>query len=108
MENLEELKKFATNKSDECKIQSAALSKWLRTLTPANLIFVVGASLLSLVAGSSMLLDNGLIERMHAGLMALVSGGFTVIHSKLGCDEHQAECRRLESAYRGMAEDYSN
>lgn len=40
--------------------------------------------------------------------MALVSSGFTIIHNKLNCDQHQAECRRLQSLYQGLSEDYAN
>ena len=108
MESLDNLKQIAKEKSRECKIQSSAYSKTLSTLAPANFIFVVGAALLSLVAGASILIENNLITKMQAGIMALVSGGFTIIHSKLGCDQYQAECKKLVSFYKGIAEDYSN
>jgi len=40
--------------------------------------------------------------------LALLSGALTIIHSKLGCEQYQAECKKLVSFYRGMAEDYAN
>lgn len=30
------------------------------------------------------------------------------MHTRLGCDEHQAECKRLRSFYHGLAIDYAN
>lgn len=43
-----------------------------------------------------------------AGWLALISTALTVIHSKLGCEQYQAECKRLVGFYRGIAEDYAN
>ena len=108
MNSLDDLKQTAKEKSTECKIQSHAYSITLAALAPANLVLVVGAALLSLVAGASILINNQVISEMQAGIMALVSGGFTIIHSKFGCDQYQAECKKLVSFYKGIAEDYSN
>jgi hypothetical protein len=36
-----------------------------------------------------------------------MSGALTIIHSKLGCEQYQAECKKLLSFYRGMAEERS-
>ena len=108
MESLGDLKQIAKEKSRKCKVQSSAYSITLSALAPANFVLVVGAALLSLVAGASILIENHVISEMRAGIMALVSGGFTIIHSKLGCDQYQAECKKLVSFYKGIAEDYSN
>ena len=108
MDSLHELKQFAKEKRTACEIQSCAYSLTLSALAPANFVLVVGAALLSLVAGASILTKNDLITDLQAGIMALVSGGFTIIHSKLGCDQYQAECKTLISFYKGIAEDYSN
>jgi hypothetical protein len=91
MDSLDDLKQIAKEKSTECKVQSCAYSITLSSLVPANFVLVVGAALLSLVAGASILTKNELISELQAGIMALVSGGFTIIHSKLGCDQYQAE-----------------
>jgi hypothetical protein len=108
MGSLESLKQIANKKNNECRIQSCAYSLTLSALAPANFILVVGAALLSLAAGASILTKTALITELQAGIMALVAGGFTIIHSKLGCDQYQAECRKLVGFYKGIAEDYSN
>lgn len=108
MNDLDNLKRIAEKKSNECAIKANAYSLSLDYLFPANLVLVVGAALLSLLAGASVLHENDIITQTTAGLMALVSGCFTVIHSKLGCDQYQSECKKLVSFYKGIAEDYSN
>ncbi len=87
---------------------SCAYSRTLNLLIPANLLLVVGAALLSLVAGASILSENNLLTHLQSGILALISGAFTIIHSKLGCDQYQAECRKLLSFHRGMSADYEN
>jgi hypothetical protein len=108
METLDELKMAGEIKRRECKISAQAYHKTLTALKPANFVLVVGAALLSLAAGASILTENHLITPFHAGIMALISGAFTIIHSKLGCDEYQGACRKLQSFYLGMAQDYAN
>ena len=108
MENLEQLQAFAKKKHIECEIDATAYSIWLQKLTPSNLILVVGGSLLSLIAGASILIDQGIISEKTAGVLALISSGFAIVHSKLGCDHHQSECRRLKGLYEGLSEDYAN
>jgi hypothetical protein len=48
------------------------------------------------------------MTKTSSGLLALASGALTIIHSKLGCEEYQAECKKLLSFHRGIAEDYGN
>jgi hypothetical protein len=95
-------------KRRESKIMSKAYSTTLSTLAPANFLLVVGAALLSLVAGATILLENDVLTKTQSGFLALLSGALTIIHSKLGCEQYQAECRKLLSVYRGIAEDYAN
>jgi len=64
--------------------------------------------LLSLIAGASILVDQQIISNTAAGIIALVSSAFTLIHNRMGCDQHQAECRKLQSFYQGLAFDYGN
>jgi len=45
---------------------------------------------------------------VQSGVLALVSGAFTIVHSKLGCEQYQAECKKLLSFHRGIASDYAN
>jgi hypothetical protein len=108
MSDLGRLKTIANKKRLECAIEAKAFSTWLSALVPANIVLVVGAALLSLVAGASILVEQNIIEPTTAGVLAIVSAGFTIIHTKLNCDQHQAECRRLKSLYEGLSEDYAN
>ncbi len=108
METIDQLKQAAENKRKESRIMSRAYSATLAALTPANLILVVGAALLSLVAGATILIENNLLTKNQSGILALLSGAFTIVHSKLGCEQYQTECKKLLSFYRGISEDYSN
>jgi hypothetical protein len=108
MEGIDQLKQAAERKRRESKVMSKAYSTTLSTLVPANFILVVGAALLSLVAGATILLENNVITKTQSGLLALMSGALTIIHSKLGCEQYQAGCKKLLNFYRGIAEDYAN
>jgi hypothetical protein len=89
-------------------VLSTAYGTTLSALAPANFFLVVGAALLSLVAGASILVDFQFLTKLQSGVLALASGALTIVHSKLGCEPFQAECRKLRSFYRGKAEDYRN
>lgn len=108
MEELENLKLEARKKSIQCDIAAKAHAICLARLAPANILLVVGGSLLSLIAGASLLVEQGIISKQTAGVLALVSSGFAIIHSKMNCDQYQAECKRLQSLYEGLSEDYSS
>ncbi|MBB5917508.1 hypothetical protein BJY24_006420 [Nocardia transvalensis] len=84
----------------ECRVQARAYAIWLSALRPANIVLVVGAAVLSAVAGAAVLAD---LAGPLPGYLALVSAVFTVIHNRLDCDVHQAECRRLRAAYEAQA-----
>ena len=90
-----------TARARECHVTACAYRVWLSSLRPFNLVLVVGAAVLSTVAGATIL-----AAREHATLaasLALTSAVLTVVHTKLDCDAHQAECRRLQSAYDALA-----
>lgn len=108
MTELETLRLFSEEKRHECAIEAKAFTLWINKLVPANLVFVVGGALLALVAGTAMLVEQGLLAKTTAGILALISSAFTIVHSKLNCDQHQAECKRLRALYEGLSEDYSN
>src|SRR5215470_9129265 len=108
METLDELKQGAKVRRRESVDMARAYSATLSALVPANFILVVGAALLSLVAGATILVETHLVSKITSGVLALVSSAFTIIHSRLGCEQYQAECKKLVSFYRGMAEDYGN
>jgi hypothetical protein len=108
MDNMELLKQAASAKLTESKIMALAYSSTLSALVPANFVLVVGAALLSLVAGATILKENNILTKVESGILALLSGALTIIHSKLGCEQYQSECKKFLSFYRGMAEDYAN
>jgi hypothetical protein len=95
-------------KKNECEAMSDAYATSLAALIPANVLLVVGAALLSLVAGASILVENHMLSKTWIAAAALLSSMLTVVHSKLGCDEYQGECKKLIGAYRGFAQDYAN
>src|SRR5215510_5875019 len=80
---LDELRQAAERKRRESRMLSQAYSSTLSALVPANFLLVVGAALLSLVAGATILIENDLLTKIQSGVLALVSGAFTIIHSKL-------------------------
>ena len=108
MNSMEQLKQAAETKHRDNLVMSRAYATTLFALTPVNFVLVVGAALLSLAAGASILTENELLTNVQSGMLALVSSALTIIHSKLRCDEYQAECRKLVSFHRGIAEDYAD
>lgn len=108
MDTIESLKQGAEEKHKGSIVLSVAYAKSLSALAPANFLLVVGAALLSLVAGASILIENNLLTQQQSGILALISGALTIIHSKLGCERYQSECKKLLSFYRGAAEEYDN
>lgn len=108
MQLLDQLKQAAEAKRRESIEVAQGYGASLTVLWPANFILVVGAALLSLVAGATILIENNLLTPKQSGVLALISGALTIIHSRLGCEQYQAECRKLVSFHRGMAQDYEN
>ena len=105
-----DLNQVALDKAEECKIQTTAYSIWLNKLRPANFTLVIGGAILSLIAGSSLLLDidTDVLDPKIAGVLAIISAAFTIIHTKLNCDEHQAECRKLKGQYAALSQAYND
>jgi hypothetical protein len=106
MDTHAELKQAAALKRLQSAALSDAYSATLFALAPANFVLVVGAALLALMAGAGVLVENDIITKTESGVLALISSALTIVHSKFGCDEYQAECKKLRTFYRGMAEDY--
>ncbi|PHR92440.1 MAG: hypothetical protein COA69_08690 [Robiginitomaculum sp.] len=103
---MESMKTLGQKRAHECKIKAQAYKLWLQTLWPANIILVTGAALLSLIAGSSLLIKQNILDPRVAGILAIVSAAFTIVHTKLNCDQHQAECRKLKNQYSALANAY--
>jgi len=95
-------------KAQECNVKSRAYTIWLSSLVPTNIILVIGGSLFSLISGSSLLIQQSIITPFGAGILALISSAFALTHTKLNCDQHQSECKRLRNIYRGLEEEYLN
>lgn len=94
----------AAARERECRVRARAYSTWLSTLRPANVILVVGAAVLSTVAGSVVL---GTKEAGNLpAYLALGAAICTIVHTALNCDVHQAECRMLRSVYEAQADRY--
>jgi len=108
VETIDQLKQAAEIKRRENLVMSQAYSTTLSALVPANFVLVVGAALLSLLAGATILIENNVLTKIESGILALVSGALTIVHSKLGCEQYQAECKKLLSFHRGIAQDYAN
>jgi len=108
MQLLDQLKQAAEAKRLESIEVAQRYNSSLTVLWPANFVLVVGAALLSLVAGATILIENNLLTKTQSGVLALISGALTIIHSRLGCEQYQAECKKLVSFHRGMAQDYEN
>ena len=105
---IDQLQTQVTRKREENLVLARAYQMTLSWLMPANFVLVVGAAILSLVAGATILIENSLLTNTQSGILALISGAFTIVHSKLGCEQYQAECKKLLSFHRGVAADYEN
>ncbi|NML46632.1 hypothetical protein HHL11_23000 [Ramlibacter sp. G-1-2-2] len=106
MDATEIMQHVASAKLREARIMGDAYARTQAGLTPANFLLIVGAALLSLVAGATVIAD--LLPKITIGAIALFSSALTTIHAKLGCERYQAECRKMQSFYRGIAQDYEN
>ena len=105
---LYDLKEFAKNQSCQCRVKARGYEVWLAYLKPFNIVLVTGAAILSLLAGSSLLIDADFLGSIRTGLMALTAGVFTIIHQTLNCDRHQEECKRLRGSYEAIADQFLN
>ena len=108
MNELNALKSFAEERRVACANDAKAYSLWLSVLFPANFLLVIGGALLALVAGTSLLVEQHILGKTTAGILALISSCFTIIHTKLDCDHHQAECRKVRAQYESLCEKYAN
>jgi len=108
MTAMERLQQAAETKHQDNVVLFRAYVTTLSALTPANFLLVVGAALLSLVAGASLLTKNGVLSSETAGILALLSSAFTIIHTKIGCEQYQGQCEQLKSFHRGIAEEYAD
>lgn len=104
---MQDLQNIAKEQEIKCHVMAKAYSIWLKQLFPANIILVVGAAIFALIAGSTHLFKIGAYDYSWiAGFLGILSAIFTIIHTKLNCDEHQAQCKILSRKFEAMAEGY--
>ena len=89
-----------------CKLEHHAYEHWLKTLTPANVLLAGVGSVLSLVAGLSIVTDANLVEPKVAGWITVFGALLTGLHNRLRCDPHQAACRRLANQFAEIQTEY--
>jgi hypothetical protein len=94
---------LAAERATECGERAAYFDKRLRFFSKTNWITVLVPSLLGVVAGSALFAD---VDSLWLGIGVLSAALLTAVHKGLDCDAHQAECRRLVQAYRGLGTRY--
>jgi hypothetical protein len=89
----------------DCRTQRHALEMWLGILTPIRWSMVIAMTVLSAIGGATILQKFGSPGPwflLIAGVCTLIASIFSALHTALGCDAHQAACRRLVSEFRGL------
>jgi hypothetical protein len=89
----------------DCRIERHALEMWLGILTPIRWSMVIAMTVLSAIGGATILQKSGSPGPQFlliAGVCTLIASIFSALHTALGCDAHQAVCRRLVSEFRGL------
>lgn len=89
----------------QCRMESRAYQLWLDRITPLKWISVGGGTVLSALAGATVLAQPvlfGSYWSVIGGVLALVSSILTGLHTALKCDAHQAECHRLIQLFASM------
>jgi len=90
----------------ECRVEADSYDVWLRQLRGPNFMLVGIGSLLAFLGGSAILTCAGEAINKAAGIMALIGGSLTGLHSWLGCDAHQSECNRLSAQFDSLRSRY--
>lgn len=99
----ESIEEVAANRQVECNQKALYFESRLRFFSKTNWITVIVPSLLGVIAGSAL---SPSISSIWLGIGALIAALLTAIYKGLECDSHQAECRRLVQAYRGLETRY--
>ena len=92
-------------REQQCRIFRRSYEMWLDVLAPLRWLMLSGSTVLSLIAGATILTDPramGNNGHLIAGYCALAAGILSGLHSALKCEEFQTECRRLVAAYSGL------
>jgi hypothetical protein len=78
---------------------------WLDLLTPVRWFTIIGTTVLSALAGATILGAPGLLHQSFptfAGICALGATVLSTLHTALHCDAHQAECRKQINLYAAL------
>ena len=99
----ESIEDIAAERQKECNQKALYFESRLRFFSRTNWITVIVPSLLGVIAGSALFSTTNPI---WLGIGTLIAALLTATHKGLDCDSHQAECRRLVQAYRGLETRY--
>ena len=94
-----------------CQREEAAYRSWLGFLGPLRWLCLGGGVVLPAVAGLSALGETAFFGpnwKVVSALLAFAGSALTGLHGALKCDTHQAECRRLIQAVRGIRLEYES
>ena len=89
----------------QCRVERRAYEIWLGRLTPLKWVTTGGGTLLSILAGATVLGQPkffGSAWPVYGGALALTSSVLTGLHTALRCDSHQTECHRLINLYSSL------
>ena len=99
--------RFLAQRESRCRIERRALERWMRPLTLFKWVTVGLGTLLSTVAGATVLGKLfGDRWALIGGTCALTASLLTGLHTALKCEAHQAECRRLIQVYASLEAAY--
>jgi hypothetical protein len=89
----------------QCHVETRAFQYWLDILTPLKWVTVGGSTILSALAGATVLSKPEIFGHQWdvvGGVFALVSSALMGLHSVFRCDAHQVECHRLIQVFSSL------
>ena len=92
----------------DCEREEMAYRAWLRLLTPLRWTCVSGGVVFSTAAGVSVLWDGLPHGKVISAILAFSAAILTGLHTRLNCDAHQSECRRLIQAFKSLRDQYKD
>ncbi|KAB0494971.1 hypothetical protein [Pseudomonas moorei] len=99
------LQLLCSERVQRCQVEMRAHQYWLDILTPVRWLMVGGSTLLSALAGATVLSKPELFGAhwdVVGGVLALVSSALMGLHSVFKCDAHQSECHRLIQGFTSL------
>ena len=103
-----DLHSLLKDRERKCEVARVAYENWLGLLTPIRWLTVSGGVILPLVAG--LLVSGKLPPVGHSDAIAAVcsfaAATLTGLHTALGCDAHQIECRKLIQRFSSLRDGF--